>query len=248
MKVTVEVWRQAGPEAEGAFETYTVDGVTAERSLLELLDRLNADLVDGGIEPIVFDHDCREGVCGSCGVLVNGVAHGPEKNAATCQQHLRSFSDGDHLRFEPMHARAFPVIRDLVVDRSALDRVIAAGGHVATPVSGAPEANSILVAKETSEQAMDFAACIGCGACVAACPNASAHLFVGAKVAQLALLPQGQPERSRRVVAMTAVADIDFGSCSDVGACRDACPAGVPLGAIARLNFERLRSALRRGR
>lgn len=246
MTLTVEVWRQAGPDTQGAFETHTVTDVAPELSLLELLDHLNADLVDKGIEPIVFDHDCREGVCGSCGVLVDGVPHGPKMNTPTCQQHLRSFADGDHVRLEPMHARGFEVIRDLVVDRSPLDRIIAAGGHVATPVSGAPEANAIPIGKAVAEQAMDHAACIGCGACVAACPNASAHLFVGAKVSQLALLPQGQPQRQKRVAAMTASADLDFGACSDVGACRDVCPAGVPLDAIARLNHERLRSILRR--
>lgn len=245
MRVTVEIWRQAGPEAIGAFETHTVDDVSAGLSLLELLDRLNADLVDADLEPIAFDHDCREGACGSCGVLVNGRPHGPEDNTPTCQQHLRSFADGDHIRIEPMHVPAFPIVRDLVVDRNALDRVVAAGGHIATPVSGASEANSILIAKETAEAAMDYAACIGCGACVVVCPNASAHLFVGAKVAQMALLPQGQPERSKRVTAMAAAADADFGACSDVGACRDACPVSVPLDAIARLNRERIRSSWR---
>lgn len=248
MKITVEVWRQAGPDTSGGFESHSVDDVAAEMSLLELLDRLNADLVDRDVEPFVFDHDCREGICGSCGVLVDGRPHGPELNTPTCQQHLRSFTDGDTIRLEPLHARGFPLIRDLVVDRTALDHIIAAGGHVTTPISGAPEANSILIAKPTAEQAMDHAACIGCGACVAACPNASAHLFVGAKVSQLSLLPQGQPERTSRVRAMTAVADREFGACSDVGACRDACPASVPLDAIARLIRERLRSTLRRNR
>lgn len=246
MRITIEVWRQSGPTDVGAFETYTLENVAPEQSLLELLDHLNADLVDRGIEPIAFDHDCREGVCGSCGVLVDGLAHGPLTNTPTCQQHLRSFSDGDHIRIEPLRARAFEVIRDLMVDRRALDSIIRAGGHIATPVGGATEANAILVSKPTAEQAMDHAACIGCGACVAVCPNASAHLFLGAKVSQLALLPQGQPERSERISAMSEAADAHFGACSDVGACRDACPAGVPLDAIARLNAERLRSVLRR--
>jgi len=246
MTLTIEVWRQSGPDSAGAFETHTVTDVAPQLSLLELLDRLNADLVDKGVEPLAFDHDCREGICGSCGVMVDGVAHGPRMNTPTCQQHLRQFSNGDHLRLEPMRASGFGVVRDLVIDRSSLDSIISAGGHIGTAIGSAPEANTIPIGKSVAEEAMDHAACIGCGACVAACPNASAHLFVGAKVSQLALLPQGQPEREERVVRMISSADETFGACSDVGACRDVCPALVPLDAIARLNHERLRALLRR--
>ncbi len=243
MNITLEVWRQVTPDSAGGFVTYTVADATPEMSLLELLDRLNADLVDHRIEPIAFEHDCREGICGCCGVLVDGVAHGPALNTPTCQQHLRSFVDGATIRLAPMGAAAYPVIRDLMIDRSALDRIIAAGGFVSTPTGSAPEANSIPIAKELADRAMDDAACIGCGACVAACPNASAQLFVGAKVSQLARLPQGQPERRARARSMAAAAALDFGACSDVGACRDACPAGISMDVIAALNREVLRAS-----
>lgn len=247
LRLIVDVWRQAGPDASGAFETYEVDDATPAMSLLELLDRINAQLVEADREPVVFDHDCREGVCGSCGFVVDGRPHGPEVNVPTCQQHLRSFSDGDHIMIEPFRAAAFPIVRDLMVDRSALDRIIAAGGYVSTVTGSAPEANSIPVAKPDAELAFDLAACIGCGACVAACPNAAAHLFTSAKVRHLAVLPQGAPEKTARALAMAEAMDAEFGGCSDVGLCARVCPAGVPISAIAAFNADVLRAKIGRG-
>ncbi|MEO6790266.1 MAG: succinate dehydrogenase/fumarate reductase iron-sulfur subunit [Ornithinibacter sp.] len=246
MRLVIDVWRQEGPLADGWFQTHEVDDATPEMSLLELLDRLNDQLVDAGDEPVVFDSDCREGICGACGVTVDGNPHGPRKNTPSCHQRLAAYRDGQRIRIEPLRSAAFPVVRDLVVDRSALDRVIAAGGHVGVPGGSAPDANTIPVAHDQAERALDMAACIGCGACVAACPNGAAHLFVGSKLAHLSLLPAGRPERGRRARAMLAEMEQDFGPCSLYGECADVCPAGIPLTAIASVNKEGLRSFLRR--
>lgn len=242
MKLTLDVWRQAGPEDPGRFERHEIDDATPEMSLLELLDRLNDQLVEQGYEPVVFDHDCREGICGTCGVTVNGRPHGPVPNTPTCHQHVRSFDDGDHVVLEPFRAGAYPVVRDLMVDRSGLDRIIAAGGTVSVDTGSAPDADAQPIHHDVAEAAMDMAACIGCGACVAACPNAAAHLFTGSKVAQLAMLPQGRVERTERAVAMAEAMEAEFGSCTTFAECIDVCPAGVPLTAIATLNREVVRS------
>ncbi len=236
MRLTLEVWRQADAATPGRFERYEVGGVTAEVSMLELLDMLNAQLVEEGREAVAFDHDCREGICGTCGLMVNGQPHGPEDHTPACLQRVRSFSDGDVVTLEPWRAGAFPVVRDLVVDRSALDRVIAAGGYISTATNGAPEALTMPVNKHQAEAAMDHAACIGCGACVAACPNGAAQLFTGAKVAHLAELPQGQVERYERVRSMVATMEGEFGSCTNYGECVPACPAAIGLDVIAHLN------------
>lgn len=236
MKLTLRVWRQAGPDRPGRFETYTAEDVSPDMSFLELLDVVNEQLIERGERPIAFDHDCREGICGACGMMINGVAHGPMRATTTCQLHLRAFRDGDVVTVEPWRARAFPVIKDLCVDRSALDRIIQAGGFVSVRTGSAPEANSIPVPKHDAEAAMDAAACIGCGACVAACPNASASLFTGAKVAHLGRLPQGQPERARRVLRMVAQMDLEhFGSCTLFGECQEACPKAISIDVIARM-------------
>ena len=248
MHLTIDVWRQDGPDDEGRFERHEVTDATPEMSLLELLDRLNDQLVTDGGDPIVFDHDCREGICGTCGVTVDGRPHGPVANTPTCHQHLRSFSDGDHITLEPFRAAGYPVIRDLMVDRSALERIIAAGGTVAVDTGTAPDADAMPIHHDLAELAMDFAACIGCGACVAACPNAAAHLFTGAKVAHLSILPQGAVQRTERATAMVAAMEEVFGSCTTYGECIDVCPAGIPLTAIATLNREAVRSRLRRRR
>jgi len=245
LRLALDVWRQPGPGALGAFVRYQVADVSEHMSFLEVLDVLNLSLVARGEAPVAFDSDCREGICGTCGFLVNGEAHGPLRNATICQTHMRHFQDGQLLRLEPFRAAAFPVLRDLVVDRSALDRVVAAGGYVSVRTGSAPEANAILVPKPDADRAMEAAACIGCGACVAACPNASAALFVGAKVSHLGQLPQGQPERPRRALAVAAQAAAEgFGHCTAMGECAAACPASVPLEAIARLNRDFLRAAL----
>ena len=246
MKLKLNVWRQKNRTEAGRMTNYTVDHISEDMSFLEMMDMLNEDLIKKGEEPVAFEHDCREGICGSCSMMVNGQAHGPERGATTCQVHMRSFTDGETVVIEPWRAAAFPVIRDLIVDLSAFDRVIQSGGYVSVNTGGAEDANAIPVPKPDAERAMDSAACIGCGACVAACPNASAQLFVGAKVLQLALIPQGQPERRARALAMSAAAAADFGACSDVGACRDACPAGISLDVIASLNHEVLAATLRR--
>ncbi|WP_370328095.1 succinate dehydrogenase/fumarate reductase iron-sulfur subunit [Euzebya sp.] len=248
MTLTIDVWRQDGPDVPGRFERHQVTDATPEMSLLELLDRLNDQLVGEGREPVAFDHDCREGICGTCGVTVDGRPHGPVPNTPTCHQHVRSFADGDRVTLEPFRAAGFRVVRDLVVDRSALDRIIAAGGTVSVDTGTAPDADAQPVHHDVAEQAMDFAACIGCGACVAACPNAAAHLFTGAKLAQLALLPQGAVERTERAQSMTAVMEEHFGSCTTYGECVEVCPAGIPLVAIARLNREVVRSRFGRRR
>jgi len=245
MRVLLHVWRQAGPQQPGRFERYEVPDVSEHMSFLELLDVLNERLVAEGREPVAFEHDCREGICGSCGVVINGDPHGPVDRVTACQLHMRSFRDGQELWIEPWRARAFPVLKDLVVDRSALDRVIQAGGYISVRTGSAPDANAVPVPKLSADSAMDAAACIGCGACVAACPNGSAMLFTAAKVAHLALLPQGQPERSERVLAMVDRMDGEgFGGCTNHGACEAACPKGISLDFIALLNRDLVRGAL----
>jgi len=237
MDLTLHVWRQAGPDTEGKLETYDAKGVSPDMSFLEMLDVVNEQLITDGKRPIAFDHDCREGICGSCGMMINGVAHGPMKGTATCQLHMRSFQDGDEIIIEPWRARAFPVIKDLVVNRGALDRVIQAGGYISVNTGGTPDGNAIPVSKTLSDEAMDAAACIGCGACVAACPNASASLFTGAKITHLGRLPQGQPERGRRAVKMVEQMDLEgFGSCSLFGECQEACPKEISIDVIMQMN------------
>ncbi|HSJ63782.1 MAG TPA: succinate dehydrogenase/fumarate reductase iron-sulfur subunit [Gemmatimonadaceae bacterium] len=245
MNLTLVVWRQRGPNAPGHFETYDAPGVSADMSFLEMLDVLNERLTELGKDPIAFDHDCREGICGSCGLMINGVAHGPLQGTATCQLHMRSFRDGDTITIEPWRARAFPVLRDLVVDRTALDRIIAAGGYVSVSTGSPPDANAIPIPKDDADAAMDAAACIGCGACVAACPNASASLFTAAKITHLGMLPQGQPERSRRAVRMVEQMDLEaFGHCTLFGECQEACPKEISIDTIARMNRDYVRSVL----
>src|SRR3954449_12968727 len=245
MKITLHIWRQPNASAPGKIVRYEVPNVNPEMSFLEMLDVLNEDLIAKGEEPVAFDHDCREGICGMCGAMVNGVAHGPLAATTLCQLHMRYFKDGDVLHVEPWRAKAFPVIKDLVVDRSAFDRIIAAGGFISVNAGGAPDGNAILVPKEIAETAMDSAACIACGACVAACKNASAHLFMSAKISQLSLLPQGKPERSTRVTAMIAQADSEgFGSCSNEGECEAVCPKEIPISNIARMTREYWRAQL----
>jgi succinate dehydrogenase / fumarate reductase iron-sulfur subunit len=247
VRILLDIWRQASAGAQGRFVQYEVADVSEHMSFLEMLDVLNRRLVEAGDAPVAFDSDCREGICGTCGFLVNGVPHGPLPNATICQTHMRHFADGAALRLEPWRAAAFPVLRDLCVDRSALDRVIAAGGYVTARTGSAPEANGILVPKTAADRAMEAAACIGCGACVAACPNASAALFTGAKVTHLGVLPQGQPERGRRVLAMAAQAHEEtFGHCTTIGECARVCPAGIQLEVIARMNRDWLRATLAR--
>ncbi len=245
MNLTLHVWRQKSASDKGGFVTYQARDISKDASFLEMLDVVNEEIVRRGEEPIAFDHDCREGICGTCGAVVNGHAHGPRSRTTLCQLHMRMFKDGDSIVIEPWRARAFPVIKDLIVDRTALDHVIAAGGYISVSTSNAPEANSIPVAKQDADGAMDAAACIGCGACVAACPNASAMLFTAAKVSHLGLLPQGQPERSLRVKKMVAAMDeAGFGNCTNHGECEAACPKGIHLGFIARMNRDYARAHL----
>jgi succinate dehydrogenase / fumarate reductase, iron-sulfur subunit len=250
LNLTLRIWRQSSVEERGRFVTYQLSDISTHMSFLEMLDVLNEQLIAQGEEPVAFDHDCREGICGSCGVMINGQAHGPDRGTATCQLHMRRFRDGDTIVIEPWRAKGFPIIRDLAVDRSAFDRIIAAGGYVSVNTGNAPEANTIPVPREKAERAMDAAACIGCGACVAACKNASAMLFTGAKVSQLAILPQGAPERSERVLSMVAQMDAEqFGDCTNTFECEAACPAGISVEYIAGLNREYLRAMVtsRRG-
>lgn len=245
MKLTLKIWRQASANEAGALVAYLIDDADPDMSFLEVLDVLNERLTMQGERPIAFDHDCREGICGSCGFMVNGIAHGRLRLTTVCQLFMRYFSDGETLTIEPFRARALPVIQDLVVDRRALDRIIEAGGFIAARTGSAPEANSILVSREAAERAMDAAACIGCAACAAACPNASAMLFTAAKISHLGLLPQGQPERHQRALRMVrAMTDLDFGSCTNHGECEAVCPKGISLHFIARLNRDYLRANL----
>ena len=240
MNITLRVWRQKSRDDEGRMVTYQVEDVNENMSFLEMLDVLNEKLTLQGKEPIAFDHDCREGICGACGVVINGIAHGPEVTT-TCQLHMRSFSDGDVIDVEPWRAKAFPVIKDLVVDRSAFDRIIQAGGYISAPTGTAPDAHATPVPKADADRAFDAATCIGCGACVAACPNASSMLFTSAKVTHLGMLPQGQPERASRVVKMINQQDEeDFGGCTNIGECAAVCPKGIPLDTISQLNDDLL--------
>jgi succinate dehydrogenase / fumarate reductase, iron-sulfur subunit len=245
MNVTLHVWRQKGPNEPGRMAEYQATGINPDMSFLEMLDVVNDGLIARGEEPIHFDHDCREGICGSCSLMINGRAHGPEKGTTTCQTFMRQFKDGDHIYVEPWRARAFPLIRDLMVDRSAFDRIMQAGGFVSVNTGGAPDGNAMLIPRVDQETAMDAAQCIGCGACVAACKNASAMLFVAAKVSHLGLLPQGQPERSARVVGMVEKMDAEgFGNCTNYFECEAACPKEISVGFIARMNRDYLGASL----
>lgn len=245
MKVNLKVWRQKNANVEGKLVDYTVDGVNPEMSFLEMVDVLNEHLVNKNEEPVAFDHDCREGICGMCSMYINGRAHGPQHATTTCQLYMRSFKDGETIYVEPWRAKAFPVVKDLVVDRSAFDRIIAKGGYVSVNTGQAQDANNIAVEKEKAEKAMDAAACIGCGACVAACPNSAAMLFVSAKISQLALLPQGDPERAIRALNMVDQMDSEgFGNCTNIGACEAECPKEIKLTNIARMNREYLSASL----
>jgi succinate dehydrogenase / fumarate reductase iron-sulfur subunit len=243
INLKLKVWRQKDSDDKGGFKTYYSRDISTDMSFLEMIDVINEQLTLNGEDPIAFDHDCREGICGMCGAMVNGRAHGPEKGTTLCQLHMRHFSDGDTIVVEPWRARAFNIIKDLVADRSALDKIIQAGGYISVNTGGAPDANTILISSETSEKAFDGAACIGCGACVAACPNASAMLFAGAKVSHLALLPQGKPEAARRVMAMVKEMDrLCFGNCTNEAECEADCPKEISITNIARLNREFLKA------
>ena len=245
MRLHLKIWRQEGPDRPGRLVGYDVDDVSPDSSFLEMLDLLNERLVAKGERPVAFEHDCREGICGACGVVLDGTAHGPRPRTTTCQLHMRQYRDGDTIQIEPWRARAFPVIRDLIVDRSAFDRVVQAGGYISVPTGSAPEANLIPVAREEADRAFDAATCIGCGACVAQCPNAAAQLFTAGKVAHLGLLPQGQPERMQRVVNMVEqMEDEGFGACSNHRECEAACPKGISIDWIARMNRDYLRARL----
>jgi succinate dehydrogenase / fumarate reductase iron-sulfur subunit len=243
MNLTLHVWRQRNAADKGRMVTYQAKDVNPEMSFLEMLDVVNENLINKGEEPIAFDHDCREGICGTCGFMINGIAHGPLPKTTVCQLHMRHFKDGDELYLEPWRAQAFPVVKDLAVNRSAFDRIIASGGYISVPTGSAPDGNDILVPKQFSDRAMDAAQCIACGACVAACPNASAALFTGAKIQHLGMLPQGQPERERRVLRMVAQVNKEvFGSCTNIGECEAVCPKAIKLEAIAMMNRDFLRA------
>lgn len=244
MKINLKIWRQAGPDKPGRMVDYTAGNVSPDMSFLEMLDVVNEELIGRGDDPVAFDHDCREGICGSCGMMINGLAHGPDEGATVCQLHMRRFRDGDTIVIEPWRARAFPVIKDLAVDRSAFDRIVAAGGYISMHAGAAPDGNAVPIPRDTVENAMDAAACIGCGACVAQCKNASASLFTAAKVAHLGMLPQGAVERERRVLNMVAQMDEEmFGSCTNEGECEAVCPKGISLKNIAFMNREYMRAA-----
>ncbi len=246
MNLTLNIWRQPNATAQGAMKTYSLSEISEDMSFLEMLDVLNEQLLAADEDPIAFDHDCREGICGSCDLMINGQAHGPEVTT-TCQLHMRSFKDGDDITIEPWRANAFPVIKDLMVDRSAFDRIIASGGFISANTGSAPEANAAPIQRDKALRAFNMATCIGCGACVAACPNGSASLFMGAKITQLGLLPQGQPERDSRVIGMVGQHDAEgFGGCTNIGECAGACPKEIPLDVISQLNKD-LRTAIRNG-
>jgi succinate dehydrogenase / fumarate reductase, iron-sulfur subunit len=246
MKLTLKVWRQKSGATPGEFKTYAADHVSPDMSFLEMLDVVNQDLILKGEEPIAFDHDCREGICGMCSLMINGVAHGPKKAITTCQLHMRSFNEGDTITIEPWRAMPFPIIKDLVVDRTSMDRIIQAGGYISASTGSAPDGNAIPVAKQDADKSMDAAACIGCGACVAACPNGSSMLFTAAKLAHLSFLPQGQTERHLRVVNMVATQDAEgFGNCTNIGECAAVCPKEISLDTIARLNRDLVVAALK---
>ncbi|MDQ3136525.1 MAG: succinate dehydrogenase/fumarate reductase iron-sulfur subunit [Gemmatimonadota bacterium] len=245
MNVTLQIWRQAGPSAPGGMVRYEANDISPDASFLEMLDVVNERLMAAGEVPIAFDHDCREGICGSCSLMINGVAHGPNKGTATCQLHMRSFADGREISVEPWRSRAFPILRDLIVSREAFDRIIAAGGYISAPTGSAIDGNATLIAKDEVDTAMDAAQCIGCGACVAACPNGSASLFTAAKITHLGLLPQGQPERGLRARRMVEQMDIEgFGGCTLYGECQEACPKLISIDTITRMNRDYLRAAV----
>ena len=245
INLTLHVWRQKGPNQAGDFETYQAKDIDTDMSFLEMLDVINEELIEGGKDPISFDHDCREGICGTCGMVVNGEAHGPQALTTTCQLHMREFESGAELWIEPWRASAFPIVKDLMVDRGAFDRIIQAGGYISVRTGAPQDANETPIGKLTADKAFDAATCIGCGACVAACPNASASLFVSAKVSHLGLLPQGQPERATRVRKMVAQMDAEgFGSCTNHGECEAVCPKGISLEFIARMNRDHLKAML----
>jgi succinate dehydrogenase / fumarate reductase iron-sulfur subunit len=248
MNVTLQVWRQAGPTDAGGFRTYEVGGISEEMSFLEMLDVLNERLVNQGEEPVAFDHDCREGICGSCGVMIDGQAHGPQLGTATCQLHMRKFRDGATITVEPWRAAGFPLVKDLVVDRSAFDRIVEAGGYITVDTGSAPDANLIPVPKQAADTAFDAAACIGCGACVAACPNGAANLFTAAKIGHLNLLPQGQAERWTRTENMVEIMEEYFGSCTSYAECEIACPKSISIDFIAMMNADYLRAKLKNRR
>ena len=246
INITLRIWRQKGPKEKGAFKEYSLQNISTESSFLEMLDVLNEQLINNGEDPVVFDHDCREGICGMCSLYINGHPHGPDEDVTTCQLHMRKFNDGDVITVEPWRSTGFPVIRDLMVDRSAFDKIMQAGGYISVNTGGVPDANAIPIPKANADEAMDAATCIGCGACVAACKNGSAMLFVSAKVSQLALLPQGRIEAARRAKAMLSKMDeLGFGNCTNTGACEAECPKNISITNIARLNREFIKAKLK---